>query len=305
MEFTRELSYGMSGADVRYIKEILLKMGYYDRSRVTSITNDKYLGDTRSAVKLFQAKHNCEITGTVDEPTWGTIIIASTEEDDTLEENTTIDTTGISVSGNIGTVAKNKIMQDLAKVSEKRKAICLNALLFAYDPATTAPQYPISLYIRGGNIYNRDLSVNTISLNYITNVYPIKFPEFVTEGRKDFLINAVKANPNITGADCSGGIVGLCRKHQVVVNGFDSNADTLCSDRYSVGITKASLQAGDWIGRPGHIGLYVGGGYVVEWVGGAYGCQLTKVDDRRVYNFMKRKIEKFSDWTKFRDPKCY
>ena len=305
MNYTRTLSYGMSGVDVRYIKNILFKLGYYDSKRVTRITNDKYLGDTRAAVKYFQAKHECEPSGDVDQLTWDWILLASTEEDTNIEENTTIDTSGILIPANIGSVARAKVLNDLAKVSAKRKDIVLDILQFAYDPATTPGQYPFSLYIRGGNIYNKDLSVNRISLSYITNTYPRSYPEFVTEGRAAFLIEAVEDNPNITGCDCSGGIVGECRKHQVVVNGFDANANTLCSDKYSVAISKAALQAGDWVGRPEHIGMYVGGGYVVEWIGGAYGCQLTKLDDRRIYNFKDRKGERFSGWTKFRDPKCY
>lgn len=80
MNFTRELKYGMVGDDVRYVKDILFKLKYYDK-RITILKNNRYGGDTRAAVKAFQAKHQCEITGKVDQLTWDWLLLASTEED--------------------------------------------------------------------------------------------------------------------------------------------------------------------------------------------------------------------------------
>lgn len=307
MNFTRELQYGMSGDDVFYIKKILFDLGYYKNTRVTSIKSKTYGGDTRAAVKYFQSVHDCEITGKIDQLTWDWIILARTEEADNLEQNTNIDDSNlvVTIPSNISSVAASAIKKDLAKVSTIRQKIVVDILKFAYDLNNPPPQYPISLYIRGGNIYDKNGNVNTISLAYVSTVYPARFPSFVTDGREEYLIQAVKANPGITGADCSGGIVGECRKFKVTSSGFDATANSLCSDTYSVGIDKSALKPGDWVGRSEHIGMYVGGGYVVEWIGGAYGCQLTVLNKRVVYNLMERRKQTFSSWTKFRDPKCY
>jgi hypothetical protein len=70
-------------------------------------------------------------------------------------------------------------------------------------------------------------------------------------------------------------------------------------------VRTSNPQAGDWACRSGHIGRYGGGGYVVEAVGGAYGIQLTKANNRRVFNFLTRKTQKFSAWDYYGDPKRY
>lgn len=306
MNYTRDLKYGMSGEDVFYMKKILFSLGYYKGS-VSAIKTKTYGGDTRRAVKYFQAVHDCEQTGEIDKLTWDWILLASTEEANNLEQNTTVDTNNLTVSipSNISPIAATAIKKDLIKVSTIRQQICAEVLKYAYDLNNPPPVYPISLYIRGGNLYNKDLKVNTISLSYVSTTYPARFPSFVTDGRGEYLIRAVRANPQITGADCSGGVVGVCRLLKVVSSGFDATANSLCSDKYSEGISKEALKPGDWVGREGHIGIYVGGGYVVEWIGGAYGCQLTVLNKRVVYNLQERRKQTFSSWTKFRDPKCY
>ena len=65
------------------------------------------------------------------------------------------------------------------------------------------------------------------------------------------------------------------------------------------------LKPGDWVGKSGHIATYVGANLAVEFVGGAYGCQLTDIDDRIVYNYMENKLQNMSSWTKYRRPKAY
>jgi len=70
-------------------------------------------------------------------------------------------------------------------------------------------------------------------------------------------------------------------------------------------VQKSALRAGDWVGRDGHIGIYVGGGYVIEWMGKLFGCQLTQLDNRRGYDFVGKKLRSKSGWTKFRKPKYY
>ena len=44
------------------------------------------------------------------------------------------------------------------------------------------------------------------------------------------------------------------------------------------------------MGFDGHIGLYAGAGRVVEWAGGAYGCQLTRLVGRCCWSFTERRL---------------
>lgn len=134
----------------------------------------------------------------------------------------------------------------------------------------------------------------------------IKYPQYYEGGSKEMMLKAVAYNPKTTGADCSGGIVGLMRYAGVVSSSFDASADSLCGNSHSRAISKNELIPGDWVGRSGHIGLYVGGGYVVEWYGQNYGCQLTGLGTKRkAYDFVNKKYGTRSDWTKYRRPKYY
>ena len=179
----------------------------------------------------------------------------------------------------------------------------LDALRFAYDPAVPAP-YPLSLYIRGGNLYNADLKPNRITPARIQSGAK-RQPQYYSAGRKEMMLEAVRVNPEITGADCSGGIVGLMRFFGLVKPTFDATADMMAGSRYSTAIAKDALRPGDWIGRSGHIGVYAGGGYVVEWMGGAYGCQLTRVNARQGYSFTAHRMVGQSGWTRYRRPDAY
>jgi len=191
----------------------------------------------------------------------------------------------------------------LASVSPIRRQICLDALQYAIDPYKP-PAYPLSFYIRGGNLYNKDLTANIMTMDKLDRYLATPgYAPYYDGGRDEFMRRAAAAQGyKCTGADCSGGIVGLLRHAGVVSTGFDANANTLYGS-YSVKTAKPI--AGDWAWRSGHIGLYVGGGYVVEWIGGAYGCQLTKYANRKVYNFMTRKLQAFSPWAGCGDPKAY
>ena len=161
--------------------------------------------------------------------------------------------------------------------------------------------YPLSLYIRGGNLYNADLTKNVITLARIA-AGAKRQPAYYDGGRREMMEAAVRAAPGITGADCSGGVVGLLRHAGVVKPGFDLSADGFYRSGGYRKIDKASLRPGDLLHKSGHVGLYAGGGYGVEWMGGAYGCQLTKLSDRRGYSFVTGKTGRMGAWTGFLRP---
>ena len=298
MEYTRLLKRGRSGADVRYMKDALVQLGYLKVS-----THDRFGDDTYAAVKAYQrenrdtAGRRLTVDGIIGQKTWNAIV-----RDITAEEELPPADTG-EIPKNIGAAAAEAIAASLQTVSDTRKQIVLLGLSFAYDP-TVPRDYPYSLYIRGGNLYNTDLSPNRIDAARIEDGAR-RQPQYYDGGSKEMMLETVAKYPETTGADCSGGIVGLMRKLELVGRTFDKTADSLCGSSHSSAIEKSALRAGDFIGRPGHIGLYAGGGYVVEWAGKRYGCQLTKVDDRRVYDFVSRSMRKLSTWSKFRDPKYY
>ena len=116
---------------------------------------------------------------------------------------------------------------------------------------------------------------------------------------------AVRNNPEITGADCSGGVVGLLRHAGVVSEKFDLSADGFAASARYQKIEQTALKPADLLHKSGHVGLYVGAGYAVEWMGGAYGCQLTALDQRRGWNFVKGTTDRFGSWTGFLRPTYY
>lgn len=299
MEYTRQLSKGMSGEDVFYIKKLLFEREYF-AARITKISSKTYGSDTVVAVKNYQSTNNLVVDGIIGEKTWNSIV--SSDEVRPVETHDV----GVDTPENISQKASEKILADLATVNSTRQEIVAELLKYAVD-LNDLPKYMISFYIRGGNLFNQDLTVNTMSSSKLTSYFSrADYAPYYDNGRKEVMLAAAQAaNFKITGADCSGGVVGILRYFKKVKASFDSNANSLCGNSHSTAITKAELLPGDWVGRDGHIGVYVGGGYVVEWVGGAYGCQLTVLNSRYVYNFQTKKKQKYSDWTKFRRPKYY
>jgi peptidoglycan hydrolase-like protein with peptidoglycan-binding domain len=296
MIFKRILRFGDSGSDVLYIKEKLFRLGYFAPA-VKTVEKRSFGKDTRHAVIAFQSANKGEDgesllpDGVIGARTWSSIESASNVERSSV------------IPSNIGLVAATAIEPWLERVTKDRKAFLLTALSFAFDPAIPA-EYPHSLYIRGGNLYNTDLSLNVVTPSMI-EAGAKRQPAYYSGGRKEMMLAAVKSDPSITGADCSGGIVGLMRMYGFVKPRFDKTADALSGDGLSRGITKAELEAGDWVARSEHIGIYAGGGYVVEWMGGAYGCQLSKLSQRAGYDFVSHKTKVRSPWTRFRKPDAY
>ena len=296
MELTRILRCGMTGEDVALIKARLFALGMYE-ANIAAVSSDRFGEDTKHAVKAFQTEHGLAADGVVGPLTFAALFGTASETENADS------TAGVELPTNIGQAAARAIAAELAGASEIRRSIVLDALQFACDPAVPAP-YPLSLYIRGGNLYNADLQPNVITLERIASGAK-RQPEYYDGGRREMMERAVRANPSITGADCSGGVVGLLRHARVVSKGFDLSADGFYASASCKQIEQSALQPADLLHKRGHIGLYAGGGYAGEWMGGAYGCQLTRLSARRGWNFVKSKLDKSGDWTGFLQPGYY
>ena len=305
MTFTKNLRHMATGADVKHMKDALVALGYLQKS-----THSLFGDDTLAAVRAYQRTHRdaegkpLAVDGVIGRKTWAAIerdraALAGEQAGEKPETGEGAP----DLPENIGPAAAAAIGAALRGVSGQRQALVRHALAFAYDPEVPAA-YPHSLYIRGGNLYNTDLGINTITRARI-EAGAKRQPEYYSGGSRDMMLRAVEQRPGITGADCSGGIVGLLRHFRFTAPGFDATANSLCANGHSTAIGRDDLRPGDWVGRDGHIGLYAGGGYVVEWMGKLYGCQLSKLDNRRGYDFVGRRMRGRGGWTKFRRPKYY
>ena len=287
------LRFGSAGEDVLRVKRRLLALGCYE-PHITQLTTSAFGRDTQRAVQAFQAQNALVADGIVGPLTYAALF---------PQEATQPVPAGGGGFPNIGEAALASILTALEHTSVTRRAIVLDALQFAYD-AEEPRAYPLSLYIRGGNLYNADLAPNVITLGRIQSGAK-RQPEFYDGGRREMMERAVLENPLITGADCSGGVVGLLRHAGVVKPAFDLAADGFASGRSMKAVQPEALEPADLLHKSGHIGLYAGGGRAVEWMGGAYGCQLTRVDARRGWNFVKGREDRFGAWTSLLRPSWY
>lgn len=294
MPLTITLRYGCAGEDVLHIKQRLLSLGCY-APQIVQVKSNTFGRDTALAVRAFQAQHALAADGIV-----GPLTYAALFPEEILAEVTP---TLTGFPAQIGASTAAAIQTALDGANDVRRAIVLDALQFAFDPSLPR-DYPTSLYIRGGNLYNADLMPNVITLSRIRTGAQ-RQPEFYDGGRQEMMERAVEANPLITGADCSGGVVGLLRHAGVVKPTFDHAADGFAASKSVRHIAQIELLPADLLHKSGHIGLYAGGGYAVEWMGGAYGCQLTRIAGRRGLNFVKGKEERFGAWTSFLRPNWY
>lgn len=300
MVFKRNLKYGMTGTDVRFAKEQLHALGCF-APEIVAITNNRFGQDTRRATLAFQTANvddngrRLTRDGIIGRKTWNAMARASAEKG--------VRPVGVEIPANIGAVAAAAIANDMANVSAKRRELVKMALSYAFDPAVEA-RFPHSLYIYGANLFNTERVQEAITPARIRSGAK-RTPEYYSGGRMDMMLAAVQENPEISGADCSGGIVGIMRKLAFVKPAFDTTANLLATNAHSSAVAKTALRPGDWVGRSGHIGIYAGGGYVIEWMGGAYGCQLNRLDARAGYDFVAGRIRSAAAWTRFRRPRYY
>jgi len=294
-EYTRMLQNGMIGADVLSAKRRLVALGF-----LHAATKSKFGDETEVAVKKFQSVNGLEVDGIIGEKTWAALF-GDTSANTCESTESTADK--YYILDRFGAELKAELVADIETVSELRREICLDALQFAIDPYNP-PDYPRSFYIRGGNLYNKDLTLNVMTESRLKSYFAkSSYAQYFDGGRKEMMLEAsAESGFSTSGADCSGGIVGLMRAHEVYSSGFDASANTLHASHAT---DTNNPSAGDWHWKSEHIGLYVGAGRTVEWAGGAYGCQLTKMNDRRCYNFVDKKLHRMGAWETYCKPRKY
>ena len=171
MEYERPLKLGMSGEDVKHMKDSLVRLGYLYRS-----THDTFGNDTAEAVRRFQT--DAEMYGVITKETWDAIEAADAKLDEPVE-----------IPANISAEKAAYISDGLQRISAIRKKIVLESLRHAYDPDKPT-KYPPSLYIRGGNLYNKDFTINTITAAEIESGAK-KQPQYYTAKAKQIMLEAV------------------------------------------------------------------------------------------------------------------
>jgi len=292
--WTRNLTVGVSGADVKLAKDKLVELGYLRKS-----THSTFGNDTKSAVARLQLINGLSATGIIDVETWGVLFSSTVKIPEEVDAS--------EIPDNISRAKAQLIAAELKNVSDARKNMVLDVLKYAVDP-DSPPQYPRKFYIRGGNMYDKNLTLNEMTrakLNaYLSNS---SYEQYYNGGRDDMMREAsAESNYTTPGDDCSGQDVGLLRKHcssttidgvkKSVSSGFDANANTLFAS-YCTETTNP--KPGDMMHKSGHAGCYVGAGYCVESAGGAYGTALSEVANRRIYSFIDNKTHKMGDWEHF------
>lgn len=283
------LKVGSHGEAVRVVQLRLNQLGF-NCGTVDGIFSSK----TNAAVKAFQTKNGLVVDGIIGSKTIAKLFEVPTPVPVPVPVSLLNDYTHISKA------KRALIEKDLTGVSETRKKIVLEILRWCHDH--DAGGEPRALYIFGANLYNVNKEIFYPTKGYIEKGAASR-PSYFNGGRKEFMLAQIAKNPKLPASDCSGMEVGYMRKFGIKT--FDASANSLCSNSHSTKIDKSALKPGDWVGKDGHIGTYVGGGYVVEFYGGAYTCALTALNKRTAYNFITKRLSTGPAWTKYRKPSYY
>ncbi len=200
----------------------------------------------------------------------------------------------IDPEAGVGEDAQKAVDEALLTVSPLRRQLVEAALPFAFDPhGTEVAAFPKSLYLWGANLYDPDKELYCPT-SAAVELLAARKPVFFNGGRREMILsalqNAASLGDRLSGADCSGAIVGLWRKFDLIEPKFDAVANRLLREPLSRPIRREELLPGDLVGFDGHIGLYAGADRVVEWAGGAYGCQLTRLVGRCCWSFTEKKL---------------
>ena len=157
--------------------------------------------------------------------------------------------------------------------------------------------WPCGSYIFGANLYKPDLTVQVPTVEYI-NQQAVKYPAYFSDGRKEFLVrhylDCVNKGIPQACADCSGLMVGIWRKFQIVDRTFDATANSIYKS-YCIDIDKTSLRPADCLFRKTssgipHMGMYLGSQWTIEALGTAYGIQISLLNKHEVRNQMTGKV---------------
>ena len=292
----RVLHHGDSGEDVLFIKKQLFEKGYYPPN-IKQIQSDRWGADTDKAVEAFRSRYIPQ--GEINQVMWDAIVEAEPLPDP-------------EIPANIGTTARTEIELALSGVSARRKAMVLNALAFAWDPELPS-EFMLSMYIRGANLYDGVGQPHVMTKAKLDAYFKRNdYAQYFNNGRKEMMIAASESSGySLTGADCSGGVVGLLRNSEIVKSGWDCSADGFYKQTGTWShVSAQDLIPGDLVHKSGHIGMYVGGPYTVSWEGGAYGCQLINVgkgldQKRRDYDFVSRSFKTLGRWENYLHGKSY
>ena len=120
----------------------------------------------------------------------------------------------------VGTDARRAIDQALRGVTPLRRQLVEAALPFACDPhGTQVAAFPRSLYLWGADLFGADKALYCPTSAAI-ELMAARKPAFFDGGRREMMLsalqNAASLGDRLSAADCSGAIVGLWRKFDLV-----------------------------------------------------------------------------------------
>lgn len=295
------------GDECFYIKQCLYELGYL----IPKPKKRNFGSDTERAVKKFQKEHvdndgnPLDVDGKIGKLTWGAII---REYEKLNNSPQTPDNNPILKLSDFPYITMSNltaIAHDL-KGLDARRVECVKFILkYARDIDYTKDTKPSALYVFGANLIDTKLNVQLASEDGFLESKRNRNPQYFNNGRYEWMKDWTRKDPKLAASDCSGMIVGFLRLYGYTKPTFDTTANGLCGSGYSYATTKSKLVPGDFVGYSGHVGVYVGGGFVVEFAGGAYGCQLTRLSSRKMRDLMDNTIVKGKAWTKFRTPKWF